>query len=66
MLIKPYTKFIIECQSDKGTSSYFKIMRYNTAIKDWEILEGIYLTIEDVQKVIDEYNQETGLVELDI
>lgn len=50
----------------KGTSSYFKIMRYNTAIKDWEILEGIYLTIEDVQKVIDEYNQETGLVELDI
>lgn len=38
---------------EEGTSSYFKIMRYNTAI-------------EDVQKVIDEYNQETGLVELDI
>lgn len=64
MLIKPYAKLAIEYQCDNSILYYYRITRYNSINEDWEILDGVYYNEEEVQKVIDEYNQETGLVKL--
>lgn len=59
--IWPYAKLII-----KSEPITYRIMRFNTnpEIGDWELLEGIYTTLDSVKKAIDDYNREAGMIEI--
>lgn len=66
MRIKPYAKFIVEYDSGNGTSYFYKIMKYDIIVKEWKILDGIFFTLDSVQKEIELLNQEAGRIEIEL